>query len=108
MATKTEEMLAELTQEVRVSNQQWEEQARVNKVVLRKLDEYGRAIHGYNDHVGLVGGYKTQDIRITTLETAELEHTDRLRFARRLVFTQLAVVIGGLILAGFLVYLGWR
>lgn len=108
MATKTEEAIAALTTEVRLSNERWEEQGKTNTVLLEKMDGHGRSLYGHNSDEGVVGEIKTHCVRIGNLEEAEAEHADRLKYARRLVVTSIATLLVAIVSSGVLLYLGWH
>ena len=108
MATKLEQAVADLTTEVRLSNERWEAQGELNTLVLKKIDGHGRSLYGHNSEEGLVGGAKTQAEKIKNLEEAEAKHAYRLKFARRLVITSVATLLVAVVSSGFLLYLGWK
>lgn len=100
--------VGELTSETRVSNQKWDEQARLNKVVLRKLDEHGRALHGSNGDEGLVGEGKTRDGRIKVLEKFQDGHEDDVKWAFRSAVGSFLMLLGGAITAAFSWISSWK
>jgi hypothetical protein len=107
-ATKLEQAVADLTTEVRLSNQQWEAQGELNVLLLEKIDGHGRSLYGHNSEEGLVGGAKTQAEKIKNLEEAETEHGESLKFWRRLVITSVATLVVAVFSSGVLLYLGWH
>jgi len=117
----------DLTEEVRrlataveVTNERWVQQEQVNAIVA----EHGRAIHGGNGDVGVVGQTARQDIstatvkaalskwgvfyRIDHLYEASERHANRLKWVFWLAigtaFTVITAAVGG----GMIFCLGWK
>ena len=101
MATKIEEALAALTTEVRLANQRWEEQGRVNTIVL----EHQRALHGENGDEGMIGRCATRGAqcsgRLLAVEKAQAQHEDEGKWAFRAAVGSFLLFLGGCATAAF-------